>query len=479
MDNIKQYAGLDLRSGHYEVEIHDFELPIKTDEQLRSFLYYAFGVVLPDHKCCANHSTPWQAFRDAYFAVHPVSVWKASRGFGGKTFTLALLALTEALTLGADVNILGGSGEQSNRVHENTKLLWDHKYSPKEYLLSDPITSKTRFVWGNSMRALLASQRSVRGPHPQRLRMDEIDEMDIKILDSAMGQPMSKNGILSQTVLSSTHQYPAGTMTEILHRANDQGWPVYEWCYKETVKSNGGWLDDQDLDRKRTEVTKLMWQIEYDLQEPSSDDFAIYSDKVDAMFNKDLGYFDGKPREIISVENYVQGARYVIGGDWAKKMDWTIIIVMRVDVNPWRIVYFERRGREPWPNMVKAYDNAYYRYHVERGMHDATGVGDVVDDYLEVNAEGQILVGKLRTDILSTAVTAIENGEIESPYIKHMRDELRYASYGDVYGTRSQGHLPDTLSALATAIWCEKEGGASMSDFDDLGSVDDYDSRWR
>lgn len=40
-----------------------------------------------------------------------------SRAFGGKTFSLSLLALTEALILPVDVTVLGGSGQQSARVN--------------------------------------------------------------------------------------------------------------------------------------------------------------------------------------------------------------------------------------------------------------------------------------------------------------------------------------------------------------------------
>ena len=37
---------------------------------------------------------------------------------------------------------------------------------------------------------LTASQKSVRGPHPPSLLLDEIDEMDLEIFDAALGQPM-------------------------------------------------------------------------------------------------------------------------------------------------------------------------------------------------------------------------------------------------------------------------------------------------
>jgi hypothetical protein len=85
----------------------------KTPAELREVLWRAFRVRIPDVKVCPTHSTPWRAFCDAFFAVAPVVVWKGSRGLAGKTFSLGLLTVAEGVFLGADVNLLGGSGQQS------------------------------------------------------------------------------------------------------------------------------------------------------------------------------------------------------------------------------------------------------------------------------------------------------------------------------------------------------------------------------
>lgn len=209
----------------------EFQLPvISTDADLDKFLLDYFQITLPNTVCCSNHRTPWEAFHDAYFARAAIAVWKASRGFGGKSFLMALLSLVEGLTLRADVNILGGSGIQSKRILEAMAKLWKTPTAPRQALSSEPGGQKQTFTWGNTVTALMASQASVRGPHPQRLRMDEVDEMALDILDAALGQPMSKGWVQSHVVLSSTHQYADGTMTEILKRAKDKGWPFYEWC---------------------------------------------------------------------------------------------------------------------------------------------------------------------------------------------------------------------------------------------------------
>jgi len=154
----------------------------ETDEELRAFLRERFGVALPATRVCPHHTPPFRAFADAYFARSPIAVWKASRGFGGKTFMLALLALTEAATLGAEVTVLGGSGEQSKRVHEYMSR-WS---SGVESLLDDDPTARlTRLNNGGRILALMASSRSVRGPHPQRLRLDECMVGETPVLTSA------------------------------------------------------------------------------------------------------------------------------------------------------------------------------------------------------------------------------------------------------------------------------------------------------
>jgi hypothetical protein len=269
---------------------HDFHLPIKTEATLKEFVRLAWGITIPDVKVCPNHTTPWRAFADAYFARYPVTVWHGSRGFAGKSFTLAALGLTEAVTLKADVNILGGSGAQSKRVLEHETNLWHHKNAPRHILEGDAATV-TRLTSGAKIEALMASQASVRGPHPQRLLLDEIDEMDISILEAAQGQPMSKNGIPTQTVMSSTRQYRNGTMQKILERAREKGWKVYEWCYRETMQPHG-WLKAAEVEIKKSEITAKMWDTEYENQEPSSESRVFDNIQVRTITDEEIAQFD-------------------------------------------------------------------------------------------------------------------------------------------------------------------------------------------
>ena len=453
-------------------ELHQFTLPITDEQSLKEFLWIAWGVRIPDTLVCPHHTTPWRAFADAYFARSSVAVWKGSRGFSGKTFNLSLLGLTEAVTLKADVTILGGSGAQSERVHEyHRDRFWPYVDAPRHMLLSDPSQYETKLQWGNKIIALMASQTSVRGPHPQRLRLDEIDEMKLAILEAAQGQPMrGELGLETQTVMSSTHQHSNGTMTEILKRARLKSWPVYEWCYKETSNPVDGWLTEDEIVRKRTEVTEEMWNTEYDLQEPDPGARAINSNSVEATFLEQLGTWDGDLGEYIECEEPNVNYWYFTGADWARKENYTDIFTWR-----WRpgdqyyqLAAFERMGRQPWPTMIGRFNERMKRFG-GYGAHDMTGLGDVVDAYLPAEkivtaANGQdmvidmseylvgvILQGRVRTTILSQYILAIEHGQLLAPRIKSVYEEHKNASVDDVYGS---GHLPDSIAASALALFC-------------------------
>ena len=141
-------------------------------------------------------------------------------------------------------------GNSPSRVVECLHRLLAAGQVPPAWLASAPTFTKITLAWGNTIQALTASQTAVRGAHPTRLLLDEIDEMELRILEAAQGQPMDRNGVRAQTVMSSTHQYPDGTVTAMRRRAAELGWPVYEWCYRETLEPHG-WLSEDQVTRKR------------------------------------------------------------------------------------------------------------------------------------------------------------------------------------------------------------------------------------
>ena len=71
-------------------------------------------------------------------------------------------------------------------------------------------------------------------------------------------------------------------------RAADLGWPVSQWCHQETLKPHG-WLTEDEVTRKRRELSRTMWETTYELPEPRTEGRAIDPAAVERMFDATRG----------------------------------------------------------------------------------------------------------------------------------------------------------------------------------------------
>lgn len=434
------------------------------DDELWWAVFAMWGYRIPRVAVCPGHVAPFTAFADAYFARFPSAIWKASRGLGGKSRTLAVLGLTEAALLGIEVTILGGSSAQSKNVHDATKEAWGWHAAPRGLLNRPPTSFDTTLHNGGHLRTLTASQTSVRGPHPPRLRMDEIDEMDQGILDAALGQPMEQIGtngwtIPTQTVMSSTHQYPDKAMSEMIARASQRGWPLYEWCYRETSNPIDGWLTQTGIDRAKSVVSQHMWETEYDLQEPSFAGRAIDTDAVERCFVEEWGIFDGDQYVFTDRQD---GRHYLTAVDWAKQRDFTIIATYDTTEHPWRCVAWHKVNKLPWPLLVgKAVKQ--WRMYGDRLVHDRTGVGEFAHDEIRAQVtsgefakvKGVVMGGgRDRDNLYNDYIAAIEHDDIRYPRINFAYNEHKYVTPDALF--TSKEHAPDSVVVGALA-WSQRK----------------------
>ena len=453
-------------------------------EQLWWAVKVLFGVTIPRTRVCPDHCAPFDAFADAYFRTctlpgyeGPISraVWHASRGLAGKSYTMSTLGLTFAYIDGADITILGGSLAQSTNVHEYMTRAMEYEGIP-DSMTVDQTATKIKLTNAGRIRPLPASQRNVRGPHPSILLCDEADEMEQEVYDAALGQPMPQKNYLGRTVdtftvVSSTWQNSDGTFTEILRRAEEAHQPVYKWCYRESANLVDGWLTEATIEEKRASVSTEMFRIEYDLGEPSIGNRAFDSDAVEAAFSlkfkpedpigQGKGYIEHKVGKDFEEYRFAERERlgdYIAGADWAKEQDKTVIWVARMDGDKRQLVYFLRVNRRPYPQMIGFLNKAirYYRVPVKGVWHDSTGLGNVVNDYLDVRARPFPMTGDKRAKLLSDYVNAIEKGSWRIPRIPAVFYEHKYCRTGDLYSNKEDYHLPDTVCAAALAEYAAK-----------------------
>jgi len=429
----------------------------RTDEELWYLTQALWGHKIPRTKVCPDHDAPFDAFATAYFSREPQILIHGSRGLSGKSRTLSILGITKAAVLGGDVNIVGGSLNQSNNIHETMRDAWDSKHAPK-YMVKDSSQTVVRLNNGATIRPLTASQKTVRGPHPPFLLLDEIDEMDQAILDAAKGQPMPQKNwrgeiLQAQTAMSSTWQYPDKTFASEYQRFQEEGLPIYTWCFRETSNPIDGWLDPAFIEQKKREIPAEMWRVEYELGEPSIGNRAFDSEAVERTFA--LATDTEKQKVAKDFEQYCfedprMDREYVIAADWAKAQDFTVISVLDVTNFPVKPVYWLRMRRRPYPVMIKAYNDLMAKYSAQ-GIHDATGLGGVVSDYLDVRARGFMMTGAQRDNMLSEYINAVENDKVRAPRISSFYKAHLYCSVEDVYARGKEFHLPDEVCSMALA----------------------------
>jgi hypothetical protein len=430
--------------------------PPRTNDELYDLVRVLWNVTIPRHKVCLEHNAPFDAFATAFFAREPQVLVHGSRGLSGKSVMMSILGLTNAVVWGSDCNILGGSLAQSNNVLESMQRAWEFEDAPR-YMLASDQRNEQKLTNNARIRPLTASQKTVRGPHPARLLLDEIDEMDSNILAAAMGQPMPQKNwvgveIPAQTTMVSTWQYPEGTMTAEMRRFRENDLPIYSWCFKDTANPIDGWLAPDTIEQKRREIPREMWRVEYELGEPSIGNRAIATECVEDMFDV------GAPKPVKHTREHQEYAilqpsvvrEYVVSADWARDMDWTVIGVWDVTETPIRLAYYVRLQRRPYPYMIGLFNALQRRYHAE-GIHDATGLGGVVSDLIDGKARNFLMTGRNRDDMLSEFVAAVEHNRIRASRIDSFYTACKYVSTDDLFSRAKEFHLPDEVCSAALA----------------------------
>lgn len=220
----------------------------------------------------------------------------------------------------------------------------------------------------------------------------------------------------------------------------------------------------------------LVHNTEYELNEPSGASRAFDLDALEEYFvpypaalrhvNK------GDEEQSWTWEEPTVFGTYVVGADWAKEQDLTVIAVLRVDLKPYRLVKLTVINRRPYPVMIGMFNRDKERYHAAGATHDKTGLGNVVDDYVEFSdtVEGFNMVGRPRTQMLLDYISAVEHGDYQLPngpvegqvddagnavvdeQLAYLKRSHRGTTVADVYAPgKWNSHLPDRVSAMALA----------------------------
>jgi len=292
-------------------------VPPLTANQLHAWLRLVVNVDVPRLPMEADHQAPFDYLLHTFFEHKPAQaprdcvVW-ANRG-GGKTFLGAVATMLDLVFKpGIEVRILGGSLEQSQRMHAHLRDLFARP--ALRPLLAGRITDRrVRLRNGSLCEVLAQSQASVRGVRPQKIRCDEVELFDSDIWRAAQLVTRSKqcgptyvHGAVE--ALSTMHR-AHGLMAEVLADAapiddsqlEDQASPprrrLFRWSVLDVLercpparpcqpcelleecgsraKDAAGFFTIDDALRAKARSSESVWRAEMLCQTPRRDDLVL------------------------------------------------------------------------------------------------------------------------------------------------------------------------------------------------------------
>ncbi|MAE61323.1 MAG: hypothetical protein CMJ49_08210 [Planctomycetaceae bacterium] len=210
----------------------------QTAEQLHGWLRAVLGIDVPRATTCDGHAGPMDYLAHVFFEQPgDVIVW-ANRG-GGKTYYGAVATLLDLLFKpGIEVRILGGSFEQSRKMHEY--LRWMLERDGLRHHVAGRITDRgVRLTNGSKVELLVQSETSVRGHRVQKLRCDEIELFDRDVWQAAQFVTRSARcgdiDVCGAVEVFSTMHRPFGLMNELIAQAPAVDAAVFKWCALDVI----------------------------------------------------------------------------------------------------------------------------------------------------------------------------------------------------------------------------------------------------
>jgi len=397
---------------------------LHSDEELARFLKRRLGIRIPDQQVCPDHQAPFSFVADVFFGrVVDAVVWSCRSG--GKSFNEALLTFLDShFRTKCDTRVLAGSFYQGRQVYEATLDFWDEP-GWTQFLLSEPTKSETLLKNGSGFEVLTASQRSVRGPHPQRLKLDEIDELARDLYDAALSQPQSQHGIPASVIMTSTMHRPFGLMQEVIDNRHKMGLKLYKWCFLEVVERcsdvcrnvqdprsicNGkrcnlwedcqgkahdavGYYAVEDVRKKKAQLPTDTWQSEWLVKRPTARDMVFDPQDLEVATSEEIQYDSRHPSYGMVDPGFVNPTAFCIAQE---RGDDVAVVAERY----WERVLLSERVR-----MIKA----IYEDHGLRGIY--------------VDAENRDFVEELRAARMK--VESVSFGAYKNKCVEKIREYLK------------------------------------------------------
>jgi hypothetical protein len=207
------------------------------DQELWEWLRDVLGLRYARTVTTEGHRPLFEFVADVFFGRENKVLIRSCRGSGKTISYAALCLLNTVFKEDFDIVYIGGSEQQSKQGYayyagdpeKEGFVGFIRRDSFKDMLAGEPMVSKTALKNGSRVEIRTGgSDKSVSGPHPVTLLVDELDHIQMSTLNTALQMPISRGPYPSQTVMASSQYASFGTLQTLLDEAPSRGIKVYE-----------------------------------------------------------------------------------------------------------------------------------------------------------------------------------------------------------------------------------------------------------
>lgn len=443
------------------------EKSVKTTSEILDTLYFSFKkTAIPNHSICLPYkdktieiagirktkSVPVKCIR----VENESHLYLIGSGF-----------IPTHNTLGGTVAQINAAIQRPNTKHRWVAPIYSQTRQPLEYFRSilpkPPITKPNKAENTIEIPSFGTRFEFWHAQNPGSLEGDGIHSY---VFDEAAKQPPDIRASARTTTTATKGpmvfiSYPLGK--NWFYTGCMEAKEHMEWAYKhgkpyEKIFIHARTIDNPKIDpivieRAKKELPNNLYRQFY-LAE-FIDEFTVFGDIEPCIFGEKLEIY-GDVQQWYAPDR--KEAHVVIGGDWAKAVDYTVFVA--IDMKKYRVCGFMRFQKKKYTEAVRLLSIFSMKFgSVEMIIHDKTGVGSAIDEhlaYINQPFTGVTLTNALKSDFVLKLITSIEQKEIGLPNWIEMKNELKsYECTPNKIGTMSynatSGRHDDIVCALFLA----------------------------
>ena len=299
-----------------------------------------------------------------------------------------------------------------------------------------------RFKHGSEITVRTAAREGIylRGHKFDRCIVDEADYLSERLINEVVRMTLADVG--GQLVLVSTPRARRGLVYRELQRGLAGDPAVYAQQGATWENPN---VDHDYIRGLRDRMTASAWQREVE---------GVYADDDAAVFGWQhiQAAYEAADWTLPMLPDAKR--RFTGGADLAKSEDHTVITVLDATSKPYRLAYFERFQRLPWPAVEARLRAVAQQYGIRPSDFaiDSTGVGAAVLDGVKDIATGFTFTARSKVDLLTNLQVFLERRQVRFPFVRELVDELQSYAWED------KALTTDCVMSLALACWAAEHG---------------------